>query len=147
MTNDDSVTSGGMTIPRSVSSLCSLCGHCSLLQKVGSEPLDALAHKIWESEGPSGLNKVSIFRSIIRESTNPFRPPLSPVHRSIFTTSQRRFASSLPESHDSHLYALEVCVYFPFLSLVPLNGLCNYSRLIQTRIRALDRSNGASSSI
>ncbi|KAF5340542.1 hypothetical protein D9757_014847 [Collybiopsis confluens] len=61
---------------------------------IGSEPLDALAYKIWESVGPSGPNKEYLYNLV---------------------EAVRRLA---PESHDSHLYALE------------------------TRIRALDRENG-----
>ncbi|KAJ3980267.1 ChaC-like protein [Lentinula detonsa] len=50
---------------------------------IGSEPLDALAHKIWESVGPSGPNKEYLYNLV---------------------EAVRKLA---PESHDSHLYALE----------------------------------------
>jgi len=50
---------------------------------IGSEPLDALADRIWRSIGPSGPNKEYLYH--LAES----------VHK------------LAPESHDSHLYALE----------------------------------------
>ncbi|KAJ4485219.1 ChaC-like protein [Lentinula aciculospora] len=50
---------------------------------IGSEPLDALAQKIWESGGPSGPNKEYLYNLV---------------------EAVRKLA---PESHDSHLYALE----------------------------------------
>ncbi|KIK51966.1 hypothetical protein GYMLUDRAFT_100912 [Collybiopsis luxurians FD-317 M1] len=61
---------------------------------IGSEPLDDLAYKIWESVGPSGPNKEYFYNLV---------------------EAVRKLS---PESHDSHLYALE------------------------TRIRALDRGVG-----
>ncbi|KAF9073935.1 ChaC-like protein [Rhodocollybia butyracea] len=61
---------------------------------IGSEPLDDLAHTIWKSVGPSGPNKEYLYK---------------------LAEAVRKLA---PESHDSHLYALE------------------------TRIRALDQANG-----
>ena len=61
---------------------------------VGSEPIDALAEKIWHSVGPSGPNKDYLYG-------------LSAAVRQLS-----------PESHDSHLYALEVgsnfSVYGPY---------------------------------
>ncbi|KAJ3727248.1 ChaC-like protein [Lentinula guzmanii] len=62
--------------------------HCYVGRKdnpsfIGSEPLDALAHKIWESVGPSGPNKEYLYNLV---------------------EAVRKLA---PESHDSHLYALE----------------------------------------
>ncbi|KAM5531947.1 hypothetical protein V8D89_011478 [Ganoderma adspersum] len=50
---------------------------------LGSEPLDKLAERIWHSVGPSGPNKEYLYK---------------------LTESVRRLA---PESHDSHLFALE----------------------------------------
>ncbi|KIP08557.1 hypothetical protein PHLGIDRAFT_376380 [Phlebiopsis gigantea 11061_1 CR5-6] len=50
---------------------------------IGSEPIDQLAEHIWKSVGPSGPNKDYLYE---------------------LTTAVRRLA---PESHDSHLYALE----------------------------------------
>ncbi|KAF9037021.1 ChaC-like protein [Rhodocollybia butyracea] len=51
---------------------------------IGSEPLDDLAHTIWKSVGPSGPNKEYLYK---------------------LAEAVRKLA---PESHDSHLYALEV---------------------------------------
>ncbi|EGN94181.1 hypothetical protein SERLA73DRAFT_115117 [Serpula lacrymans var. lacrymans S7.3] len=51
---------------------------------IGSEPLDALAERIWHSVGPSGRNKDYLYH---------------------LAESVRKLA---PASHDSHLYALEV---------------------------------------
>ncbi|KAI0311119.1 ChaC-like protein, partial [Amylostereum chailletii] len=51
---------------------------------IGSEPLDDLARTIWTSAGPSGPNKEYLYN-------------LSAAVRAL-----------APESHDSHLYALEV---------------------------------------
>lgn len=53
---------------------------------IGSEPLDALARKIWESVGPSGPNKEYLYNLV------------------------RAVRKLAPESHDSHLYALETRV-------------------------------------
>jgi len=50
---------------------------------IGSEPLDALADRIWHSVGPSGRNKNYLYR---------------------LAESVRELA---PASHDSHLFALE----------------------------------------
>lgn len=50
---------------------------------VGYEPLDALADRIWHSIGPSGRNKDYLYS---------------------LADAVRHLA---PESHDSHLYALE----------------------------------------
>lgn len=58
---------------------------------VGSEPIDALAEKIWHSVGPSGPNKDYLYG-------------LSAAVRQLS-----------PESHDSHLYALEVVVLLSFV--------------------------------
>jgi glutathione-specific gamma-glutamylcyclotransferase len=51
---------------------------------VGSEQIDKLAEKIWHSVGPSGRNKDYLYE---------------------LSAAVRQLA---PESHDSHLYALEV---------------------------------------
>ncbi|KII86273.1 hypothetical protein PLICRDRAFT_283633 [Plicaturopsis crispa FD-325 SS-3] len=51
---------------------------------IAAEPLDVLAEKIWSSVGPSGPNKEYFYK---------------------LTESVRQLA---PDSHDSHLYALEV---------------------------------------
>ncbi|KAJ7649299.1 ChaC-like protein [Mycena rosella] len=53
---------------------------------IGSEPLPALAHRIWVSEGPSGLNKEYLYSlaDAVRELS--------------------------PASHDAHLFALEALV-------------------------------------
>ncbi|KAJ3804901.1 ChaC-like protein [Lentinula lateritia] len=53
---------------------------------IGFEPLDTLAQNIWESVGPSGPNKEYLYKLV---------------------EAVRKLA---PESHDSHLYALEVRV-------------------------------------
>ncbi|KAA1475387.1 ChaC-like protein [Dentipellis sp. KUC8613] len=62
---------------------------------IGSEPLDQLAERIWHSVGPSGRNKDYLYHLA------------AAVHK------------LAPESHDSHLYALE------------------------TRLRALDDAHGS----
>ncbi|KAI0677023.1 ChaC-like protein-domain-containing protein [Trametes maxima] len=51
---------------------------------IGSEPIDQLAERIWHSVGPSGPNKEYLYR---------------------LAEAVRRLA---PESHDSHLFELEV---------------------------------------
>jgi len=51
---------------------------------VGNEPLDVLADRIWHSVGPSGGNKDYLYQ---------------------LATVVRQLA---PESHDSHLHALEM---------------------------------------
>ncbi|KAF8959828.1 ChaC-like protein [Flammula alnicola] len=53
---------------------------------IGSEPLDILGHRIWQSVGPSGPNKEYLFRLV---------------------ESVRQLS---PSSYDSHLYALEAIV-------------------------------------
>jgi len=53
---------------------------------LGSEPLDELAHRIWQSVGPSGRNKDYLYE---------------------LASSVRKLA---PESFDSHLFALETRV-------------------------------------
>ncbi|TDL22315.1 ChaC-like protein [Rickenella mellea] len=53
---------------------------------MGPEPLDKLAHRIWLSSGPSGRNKDYLYALV---------------------DAVRRLA---PESHDSHLFALETRV-------------------------------------
>ncbi|KAJ7082599.1 ChaC-like protein [Mycena epipterygia] len=50
---------------------------------IGSEPLPALAHRIWVSEGPSGPNKEYLYK---------------------LADAVRQLS---PDSHDSHLFALE----------------------------------------
>lgn len=55
---------------------------------VGSEPLDVLAKRIWQSVGPSGRNKDYLYE---------------------LAAAVRELA---PESYDSHLFALEVCDMF-----------------------------------
>ncbi|KAJ7477334.1 ChaC-like protein [Mycena latifolia] len=50
---------------------------------IGSEPLSALAHRIWVSEGPSGLNKEYLYK--LAEAVRQLSP----------------------DSYDSHLFALE----------------------------------------
>ncbi|GJE92115.1 ChaC-like protein [Phanerochaete sordida] len=50
---------------------------------IGSEPIDQLAERIWQSVGPSGRNKDYLYE---------------------LSAAVRKLA---PESHDSHLYALE----------------------------------------
>jgi len=50
---------------------------------IGSEPIDYLAERIWQSVGPSGRNKDYLYE---------------------LSAAVRKLA---PESHDSHLYALE----------------------------------------
>jgi len=54
---------------------------------IGSEPLDKLAHRIWQSVGPSGPNKDYLFK---------------------LAESVRKLS---PHSHDSHLLALEGMVH------------------------------------
>ncbi|KDR70048.1 hypothetical protein GALMADRAFT_255421 [Galerina marginata CBS 339.88] len=54
---------------------------------IGSEPLDALGHRIWKSVGPSGRNKDYLYK--LAESVRQLSP----------------------NSHDSHLYALESIVH------------------------------------
>ncbi|KAK1229918.1 hypothetical protein PQX77_007017 [Marasmius sp. AFHP31] len=54
--------------------------------QVGSEHLDTLSHTIWKSVGPSGPNKEYLYNLV---------------------KAVRQLA---PESHDSHLYALETRV-------------------------------------
>jgi len=61
---------------------------------IGSEPLDSLSELIWRALGPSGRNKDYLYKLV---------------------GAVRKLA---PESHDSHLYALE------------------------TRVRALDEASG-----
>ncbi|KAF8798386.1 ChaC-like protein [Phlegmacium glaucopus] len=53
---------------------------------IGSEPLDKLAHRIWQSVGPSGPNKDYLFK--LAESIRKLTP----------------------QSYDSHLHALEAMV-------------------------------------
>jgi len=53
---------------------------------IGSEPIDALGRKIWESIGPSGPNKEYLYNLV---------------------KAVRKLS---PDSHDSHLYALEEIV-------------------------------------
>ncbi|KJA20885.1 hypothetical protein HYPSUDRAFT_203470 [Hypholoma sublateritium FD-334 SS-4] len=53
---------------------------------IGSEPIDALGRKIWESVGPSGPNKEYLYKLV---------------------KAVRKLS---PDSHDSHLYALEEIV-------------------------------------
>jgi len=53
---------------------------------IGSEPLDKLAHRIWQSVGPSGPNKDYLFK---------------------LAESVRKLS---PQSYDSHLLALETMV-------------------------------------
>jgi len=58
-------------------------GHKDNPSFIGSEQIDALANRIWHSVGPSGRNKDYLYD---------------------LAEAVRRLA---PESHDSHLYALE----------------------------------------
>ncbi|KAE9394306.1 ChaC-like protein [Gymnopus androsaceus JB14] len=76
---------------------------------IGSEPLDALVYKIWESEGPSGLNKASRFRYLILLPTHLLHP------QEYFYNLVEAVRKLAPESHDSHLYALEVRVFLFFV--------------------------------
>lgn len=70
--------------------------HLTILPgSVGSEPIDALAKKIWQSVGPSGRNKDYLYE---------------------LSAAVKRLA---PESHDSHLFALEVSVFNPIHSFYP----------------------------
>jgi len=58
-------------------------GHNDNPSFIGSEPIDTLAERIWQSVGPSGRNKDYLYE---------------------LSLAVKRLA---PESHDSHLYALE----------------------------------------
>ncbi|KAL4071068.1 ChaC-like protein [Scleroderma yunnanense] len=64
---------------------------------LGSEPLDALAERIWRSVGPSGRNKDYLYQ---------------------LAHSVKKLA---PASHDSHLFALEVRpdIMLVFISILP----------------------------
>jgi hypothetical protein len=85
--------------------------------KVGSEPLRALTDTIWHAVGPSGPNKV---RSRGRASHFPCTHPApGACHLTLPVTRHRqdyvyKLAASVrelaPEAHDSHLFALEVCI-------------------------------------
>ena len=69
---------------------------------VGSESLDQLAEIIWRSVGPSGRNKVTFLRGgVLRVLTRQTQDYLYELAKAVHKLS--------PESHDSHLYALEVC--------------------------------------
>lgn len=69
---------------------------------VGSESLDQLAEIIWRSVGPSGRNKVTSLRGgVLRVLTRQTQDYLYELAKAVHKLS--------PESHDSHLYALEVC--------------------------------------
>ncbi|KZT65983.1 ChaC-like protein [Daedalea quercina L-15889] len=74
-------------------------GHNTNASFIGSEPIEQLARKIWESVGPSGPNKDYLYH---------------------LAEAVRQLA---PESHDSHLFALE------------------------TRCRELDAENGDKSAV
>lgn len=58
-------------------------GHNDNPSFIGSEPIDALGERIWQSVGPSGRNKDYLYE---------------------LSAAVKRLA---PESHDSHLFALE----------------------------------------
>lgn len=76
-----------LTILLSVSTLCIVSSAWHPDRRtytVGSEQIDKLAEKIWYSVGPSGRNKDYLYD---------------------LSAAVRQLA---PESHDSHLYALEV---------------------------------------
>lgn len=83
---------------------------------VGSEPLDALAARIWLSVGPSGRNKVHTLRLLSR-----LIPDHDPVTQNMLSHGMQDYLYQLaesvralaPASHDSHLFALEasVCLF------------------------------------
>ncbi|KAJ8082064.1 hypothetical protein PM082_007910 [Marasmius tenuissimus] len=93
-----------------------LCFHTSSETSisVGSEHLDTLSHTIWKSVGPSGPNKEYLYNLV---------------------KAVRQLA---PESHDSHLYALEVRLVGGVL-----DGCSISSSFHQTRVRALDERTNA----
>ena len=68
---------------------------------VGSEPIDRLAEHIWRSVGPSGKNKVRYLPRALLPSVLIDRKD----YLYELTAAVRKLS---PESHDSHLYALEV---------------------------------------
>ena len=62
---------------------------------------DQLAEIIWRSVGPSGRNKVTYLRGgVLRVLTRRTQDYLYDLAKAVHKLS--------PESHDSHLYALEV---------------------------------------
>jgi len=65
------------------------------LPSVGSEPLDKLAHRIWQSVGPSGPNKVSLTLGMHIHKILIFPLPSIPVHRITFLNSLNQYANSL----------------------------------------------------
>lgn len=74
---------------------------------VGSENIDALAERIWKSVGPSGPNKVSQL-----SATRPIQSGIMmlefPLHQEYMYSLAKAVRDLAPESHDSHLSALEV---------------------------------------
>lgn len=72
---------------------------------VGSENIDALAERIWKSVGPSGPNKVSQL-----SATRPIQSGRLefPLHQEYMYSLAKAVRDLAPESHDSHLSALEV---------------------------------------
>ncbi|OBZ70490.1 Glutathione-specific gamma-glutamylcyclotransferase [Grifola frondosa] len=69
---------------------------------IGSEPIDALAERIWHSVGPSGRNKVRLWNVLCLDQ-HLMAIVLDYLYELV--AAVRKLA---PESQDSHLYALEM---------------------------------------
>lgn len=93
-------------------------------QTVGYEPLDILADRIWHSVGPSGRNKVGALSTHLKLA---FSNQALQDYLYHLAAAVRQLA---PESHDSHLYLLEVSNSPPVLT---------YPDKLQTECREWDK--------